>query len=375
MIYGGMLMAFLLGLMPGTISAQTGSGLYQQQIDALKQSFEEKKLDPLQAYISPELKFRSYPPAASAQILGQVFARFPKLNSLEVLEEKNGEVMLRYDFTGLGKRESAVLFDADGKVKELQLIENILIEQEEAQRALASQKQAPTPGPLSEKYPGKAISFKSPDGLEVSAMLYEVGANAPVILLCHQAGYNKYEYADIAPKLNEMGYNALAIDQRSGGPFAGKENETFLKVKDKSPEMVDAQQDIEAAVNYLAKKYNRKVILWGSSYSSSLALFVGAENESVRSVIAFSPGDYFGEARPSLSGILPKLDKPFFITSSKQEAAGIKELLKESTLEQGQIHFIPEGSGYHGSRALWEGQKGGAEYWEAITGFLKSIGH
>ena len=38
----------------------------------------------------------------------------------------------------------------------------------------------------------------------------------PVVLLFHQAGSNRGEYTTIAPRLNALGFHALAIDQRSG---------------------------------------------------------------------------------------------------------------------------------------------------------------
>ena len=195
------------------------------------------------------------------------------------------------------------------------------------------------------------------------------------ILLCHQAGYNKQEYADIAPKLNEMGYNCLAIDQRSGGDFAGKPNETFQRAKEKSlpTAYIDAQQDIEAAIDFLNKKYNKKVILLGSSYSSSLVLFESLKNNTVSASIAFSPGDYFGDQKPSLSTVFLKADKPFFITSSKQEAETLNALVDKKQLKENQIQFIPESDGFHGSKALWSGQNGAEEYWTAIADFLKSI--
>ena len=137
--------------------------------------------------------------------------------------------------------------------------------------------------------------------------------------------------------------------------------------------MIAAEPDLKAGVEYLYKKYNKPVILWGSSYSSSLALFVSAGNKNVKAVIAFSPGDYFGEAKASLSTIIPRLKKPFFITSSKQEATALSELTEGTKLDAHHIQFIPEGDGFHGSRALWEGQKGGEEYWNALIEFLNQL--
>ena len=71
------------------------------------------------------------------------------------------------------------------------------------------------------------------DSLTISANLYETGKENPVIVLCHQANYNKFEYAGIAEVLNEKGFNCLAIDQRYGGPIANQQNETALEASKK----------------------------------------------------------------------------------------------------------------------------------------------
>lgn len=304
-----------------------------------------------------------------------MFNNLPVLNSLEILSQKNGEAEVQYDFTALGKRTSKILFDETGKLTKLFLVDNLLKEQAEAQAAAAAQKQGPTLGELSKKYPAQKVQLEAKDGLMITGALYEIGENEPVILLCHQAGYNKYEYADIAPKLNEMGFNVMAIDQRSGGTFAGKDNETFSLAKSKglSTEFVDAQQDMEAAIDFLSKKFDQKVILWGSSYSSSLTLFISEKNKKVRAALAFSPGDYFGDAKTSLANVFPELKIPFLVTSSKQEAEVLSGLLEGVKLKKNQTQFIPEGTGYHGSRALWEGQEGGGEYWNAVNAFLANF--
>ncbi|MBE9048523.1 hypothetical protein IQ255_29785 [Pleurocapsales cyanobacterium LEGE 10410] len=94
----------------------------------------------------------------------------------------------------------------------------------------------------------------------------------------------------------------------------------------------------------------------------------------MKAVISFSPGDYFGEKLPSLKTVFPKITQPYLVTSSKEEADGLKELIggvaDQSNL---QSQFIPESEGFHGSRALWIDQVGADEYWAAITAFLNKI--
>ena len=75
----------------------------------------------------------------------------------------------------------------------------------------------------------RKIQFLSLDSLIVTANLYDRGNEFPVILLCHQAGFNKIEYTEIAKTLYNKGFNCLAIDQRSGGNILESFNETLLE--------------------------------------------------------------------------------------------------------------------------------------------------
>jgi len=370
-------LGFFILLLPVSLSfSYAQQSDYQKQIDAFKESFTQKNITPVKPYISSELSFFTYPAGATPQILAQVFSNLPPLNSIKITGSKPGEASIHYNFTGLGDRNSKILFDEAGKMTRIELIDNLLEEQAKAQEALAKQVQQPTPGELGKKYPPKKVRFSSKDGLMISGNLYETDPANPVILLCHSGGGNKFEYADIAPKLNAKGFNVLAIDQRSGGTFAGQANETFEQAKTKglNTEFTDAQQDIEAAVNYLAGTYDKKITLWGSSYSAALSLFIAQKNEHLNGLILFSPGDYLAGQKGSLKGKLASLELPFLMTSTQEEAEAIKNiLLHDVTLSENQFHHIPSFEGYHGVRALWEGQQGAEEYWEAVNSFLSVL--
>ena len=345
---------------------------YSKQIDAFAKSFADKTTEAIQPYMSPKLQFGQIPVANTVPIMGNIVKNLPKLNSMSMVESEQGKAKVAYDFAGF-KNESFIHFDDEGKITKIQIVEDLINQEAEARRQ--QKVPQPTPGTLGEKYMSNEIEFKAPDGLIISGNLYEFDKNKPIILLMHQAGYNRMEYADIAPKLNKMGYNCLAVDLRSGGPFAGKRNNTNTRATEKGlqPEMVDAQQDIAAAIDFLYKKYNQNVIVWGSSFSSSLALIEGVNNPKVKGIISFSPGDYFGDAVPSLATVFSKIDKPYLITSSKQEAETLKVLINDSQLKENQSQFIPISNGFHGSRALWEGQEGAEDYWNAVKSFLAQI--
>lgn len=218
------------------------------------------------------------------------------------------------------------------------------------------------------------VQFPSLDSLPIFADLYLIDDNAQIIVLCHQARYNKTEYRGIAEKLNKVGFNCLAIDQRSGGDFNNEMNKTNKGAIEagKAVDYLDAEQDIVAAVNYAYFLSNNKVILWGSSYSSTLALFIGLKNEKVAAVISFSPGDYFPEIG-SLTNELKFFSKPMFVTSSKEEVAELTKMISKMTLNAKQIQFTPTSEGTHGSRALWETDPNNKEYWDAIYLFLEKL--
>jgi pimeloyl-ACP methyl ester carboxylesterase len=220
------------------------------------------------------------------------------------------------------------------------------------------------------------IEFESTDSLLISANLYEIDPAKPIMVLCHQANFNKYEYAGIAERLNDLGFNCLAIDQRSGGPIADQVNETHQRaIEQKKPtEYLDAEKDIVAAINYAYDKYQQQVILVGSSYSSTLAVYQATENEKVSAVIAFSPGNYFAPDRGDLMEKLMTFEKPFFFTAARDEIPFVREILLGRPRDNNmQVLFVPEGEGWHGARALWPTQDGGEEYWLALEEFLEKL--
>ncbi|WP_420386569.1 alpha/beta hydrolase [Roseivirga sp.] len=356
-----------------TISFSLKAQDYSDQLSAMEKSFAEKDTAYINQHLSKTLQFKPIPVANTPAILNNIFTRLPFIG-MKVLGTENGLANIQYEFQGMGTMESAVHFNDSGKIERIELIENLIKLEMEQQRQLRESVQVPGSNDVVMKFQPKAVSFQAKDGLKISGNLYEIDPSAPVILLCHQAGYNKAEYLDIAPRLNELGYNCLAIDQRSGGPFANQANETatLAQSEGKTPTMLDARQDITAAINYLSGRYDQKVIVWGSSYSSSLAL-MELNNSQVKAVIAFSPGNYFGEEAQPLQEVLKDTQKPYLVTSSKTESEAVSELLKPDKMNSLQMQFIPESDGFHGSRAVWIGQKGAEEYWNALKDFLKKL--
>ena len=224
------------------------------------------------------------------------------------------------------------------------------------------------------------VYFPSEDGIEITADTYieYEDKNTPLIVLFHQAGWSRGEYLEIAPKLNELGFNCIAIDLRSGESVNGIGNETAVRAKqaNKSIQYIDALPDILAAIRYAKSEYNdSKIITWGSSYSAALVLQVAGEQpDLVDGVLAFAPGEYFSKQGKSESWIqdsAANISAPVFITSARNEQESWSAMYSAIKSEE-KASFIPSSKGNHGSRALWEQFDDNEEYWQAVSDFLKS---
>ena len=217
----------------------------------------------------------------------------------------------------------------------------------------------------------ETITFYAIDSVQITADTYFIDNPKGMILLCHQAGFSRGEYLETAKKLNDLGFSCMAIDQRSGKGVNGVVNQTAAYANSKAVNVgyAGAKKDVEAAIDYLfSLNNNEPIILVGSSYSASLALWIASErNEKIKAVAAFSPGEYL-KGRKLMQMIRP-LKIPVFITSSRREIGPVTKLIRR-VREKYVVHYKPKEKGIHGSRAIWESTEGYAGYWGAFKNFL-----
>jgi dienelactone hydrolase len=218
------------------------------------------------------------------------------------------------------------------------------------------------------------VSFISSDGLKITADLYLKNYNTPFILLFHQNGCSRGEYKEIAQKLLNLDYNCLAVDLRSGGKTNYVKNETAIRAMNRglSNKLIDARKDIIAAIEYTANYNKKPVILFGSSFSASLCMIVGKNNEKVDAVVAFSPGEYF-EPEISVKNEIRNFNKPLFVSSSRTEYSYVVELLSEIPDNIKTIYKHSDGNKVHGAKALWDSNKTSRECWLELTMFFGKI--
>lgn len=222
----------------------------------------------------------------------------------------------------------------------------------------------------------ETITFPSRDGLAITADTYIAHPpSAPFIVLFHQARWSRGEYLEIAPRLNRLGFNAMAIDQRSGESVNRVANETAGRARSMhaGTSYVDAMQDIGAALAYARAHFaSGKLIAWGSSYSAALVLRVAGDEPALADgVLAFSPGEYFvklGKPEDWVRAAAAGIRVPAFIASARDERerwAAIYDAIPAS-----KSFHVPATPGNHGSRALWAKFSDSPGYWRAVEHFL-----
>ena len=220
------------------------------------------------------------------------------------------------------------------------------------------------------------VTLRAADGVAVYAAAYGPReGREPVILLFHQAGSSKSEYAPIAPRLVALGYRALAIDQRSGGDLYAPGNRTVAQLAASAP-FEDVLTDMDAALAYAQRTYpGAPVLAWGSSYSAALVfLFVAKHQSEIEALLAFSPAEYLVD-KHAVRNAARRITVPAFLDSASDptEVASARAIY-DALASRRKVQYVAE-AGVHGSSTLREDRNaaGAAANWAAVTAFLASV--
>ncbi|WP_430468233.1 alpha/beta hydrolase [Winogradskyella ouciana] len=223
------------------------------------------------------------------------------------------------------------------------------------------------------------IHFFASDSIKVYGDLYEKDKSAPTLIIFHQGGSNtRAEYKSIIPKLRKEGFNILTIDQRVGGQYYyGGYNRTVAEIPKNEYGYCDAYPDMVAALNYKKDSgFTGKTILWGSSYSATLALKLADNNQSaVDGVLAFSPasGNPMEGCQPNAHIEAIKVPLLLMKPASEMESERSQTQLKLAN-ENGHKTYVAE-NGVHGSSMLDENRIEGSatETWKVVMDFLSQF--
>lgn len=222
-------------------------------------------------------------------------------------------------------------------------------------------------------YAQKTIKFPSQDGIKITADIYEVDINNPYILLLHQDKSSRGEFKDIAKRLLKLNYNCLAIDMRSGeeANYVYNETNSQARARGLNLDYLSSEQDVLAAVEFLDRKSQKKMVIIGSSFSASLALKVAKDDDRIAAVAAFTPGEYFG-AQLNMEKYLDGMSKKTFVACATTEKKYVEKVL--SKVDKSKLTFFaPASGGDHGAKALTKATPEDSEYWLQLFTFLQKL--
>ena len=213
---------------------------------------------------------------------------------------------------------------------------------------------------------GEEIEMKAADGVAVYGVHSNtIGTAKGLLLLFHSAGESHEEYDSSAPRFNKIGFDTLALDQRSGGSKSktAQEYNGIASYNDVLP-------DLEAALTWARTNApGKRVIVVGSSYSAALVFLLAAKHkDEIAAVMSFSPDEYL---RPMgvVKDAARQLQMPVFISSARKEAENARAVF-EAVGSQDKVQFVPKGEGVHGAFALVTPPSMSDEYWVAVKRFL-----
>jgi dienelactone hydrolase len=216
------------------------------------------------------------------------------------------------------------------------------------------------------------LTFDALDHHKVYADFYPSGTpnSKKVILMFHQAGSNAGEYETIAPKLTKLGFDCIAVDQRSGGDMWGRTNRTTERSG--KGEYMDAYNDLIGALNYADSQHYRSIIAWGSSYSASLVLRLASQHKEVNAVFTFSPGEYMDD-KTVVKSWADEVTVPVFFACTPGEWTDGRSDLFAAIPAKNKVACHLEG-GVHGASTLISFKSTAfGEYWAQVNAFLQNL--
>lgn len=200
------------------------------------------------------------------------------------------------------------------------------------------------------------------------------GKNDKLVLLFHQARSNHHEYDTIAPALNKVGFDTLAIDQRSGGKLWGHDNKT-VKTLGKSTSYMAALADMQAALDWAVAKKYKQIVTVGSSYSAALNFVLASKNkDKLAAMVSFSPGEYFGQ-QLSVAEAAKTLTLPIYVSSGASKREQSMAATCVSKIKGKNVTLRKPKVGVHGASTLRKDRNAGgyAENMKQFLSFLKGL--
>ena len=183
------------------------------------------------------------------------------------------------------------------------------------------------------------ITVHAEDGWELSA-LYEPAENGFYVILLHELGKDKDEFAKLENKIKNAGYGFLALDLRGhGGSLNNGDYKAFAKTGTDN-EFNQMVRDVTAAIGWLNQKDvpARNIYLAGSGLGANVAAKSLIFNTDIAGIALFTPSLKTRDVL-TMNGI--KINtKPVFIAVSSQDR---KQMMEASFIRN--AAFLSSGEG------------------------------
>ena len=168
----------------------------------------------------------------------------------------------------------------------------------------------------------------------------------------------------------KLGFNALAIDQRSGGKRWGRDNAT-VTARGGSTKYAEALPDLEAAFKWSRDNgYSGAIVVWGSSYSAALVFLLAAQHpRAISGVVAMSPGEYLRERKGAVAAAAKKIagKLPVLVLTPPKE----REVANAIAAAAGVSLHLPPKSVHGSSMLIGRKNPAAADVWPLVERFLK----
>ena len=131
------------------------------------------------------------------------------------------------------------------------------------------------------------VTFRSDDGVILTATWYEPPARGPAVILVHMLHRSRRDFDALASRLASEGIGALALDLRGHGDSQGSIGTDFAPMV----------ADVKAARRFLLGRsdVSGKIGLLGASLGANLVALAAADDPGVASLALLSPSlDYRG---------------------------------------------------------------------------------
>lgn len=197
------------------------------------------------------------------------------------------------------------------------------------------------------------VTFQTSDGVTVVGD-YQEGSSGRAVLFLHMMPATRSSWAELADRLNALGFSTLAIDMRGHGEsVAGPRGTTLDRSAFTDEQHQQKMLDVEAAMLFLMERGTppARIAIAGASIGANLAIAYAGAHEEVPAAVALSPGlDYHGVRTEEFASRMPRAQKLLLVASAEDEYSfdSVKQL--SALKEAGELQLLDGGG--HGTAIL-----------------------